>query len=82
MRRLISFGMPGPSSMMRTTTRSSSRPTRTVDVAARGDRVERVVDQVHPHLIELGADGVGARQVVREIDATSRTSRASFAAAS
>ena len=65
MRPWISGGTPGPSSMMRTTTRSRSRLGAHGDVTALAHGVERVVEQVHPDLVQLRAHRVHARHVVR-----------------
>ena len=57
--------MPGPLSMMRTTTRCCSRAAVTSTRPPIGNGVERVVDQVRPDLIELAGEAADAREVRR-----------------
>ena len=54
--------MPGPVSPISTTAQSPSRPVRRVSVPVAVHRVERVVDQVGPHLVELAGVGRDLRQ--------------------
>ena len=62
MRSRISAGMPGPLSTTRTTTRCRSRLRGHLDAAGLGHRIERVVDQVRPDLVELADEAADARQ--------------------
>ncbi len=58
--------MPGPSSVTRTTTCAALGPRRHRDPTVSADRIERVVDQVRPHLIQLAAEAAHARQIRRQ----------------
>ena len=64
MRPATSAGMPGPSSMTRTTTVSPARAGFDPHVAARRG-VDGVVDQVRPHLVQLAAVALDGGQVAR-----------------
>ena len=55
MRSRFSGGMPGPSSAMSTSAQSPSRLVAIVIVPLLAERVDRVVEQVGPHLVELRA---------------------------
>ena len=57
-----SAGIPGPSSPISTHTRSPCRARAQGDAAPAADRVDRVVDQVRPDLVQLGARRLDARQ--------------------
>ena len=55
-------GMPGPVSATSTSSQSSTRRVVRVSVPCAVHRLRRVVDEVGPHLVELGAEHVDGRQ--------------------